>query len=88
METSSSFTREQQRGTVSSNSRCQTVLFQQYSANLSPSAGDYIEFKSKSTDAKWRGRLQAFGVNVVFVVFFVTLYLSGRLAVIPEVLLL
>mmetsp|Transcript_43849 Transcript_43849/g.115971 ORF Transcript_43849/g.115971 Transcript_43849/m.115971 type:complete len:969 (+) Transcript_43849:2-2908(+) len=46
--------------------------------------GDYIEFKSKSTDAKWRGRLQAFSVNVVFVVFFVTLYYSDRFAFIPE----
>jgi len=36
--------------------------------------GDYVEFKSNSRQAKWKGRLQAFSVNVVFVTFFVMLY--------------
>ena len=43
------YTREKQRDTVSSNSRFQTVLFQQYSPNLSTSAD------VPGQDEGWRG---------------------------------
>ena len=40
---------EKQRGTVSSNSRVQTILFQWYSANLSTMAYTYIAYTYTST---------------------------------------
>ncbi|CAE8722213.1 unnamed protein product [Polarella glacialis] len=40
--------------------------------------GDYVEFRSNYTQAKWKGRLQALLVNLMLVTFYVLLFLADR----------
>eukprot|EP00929_Paragymnodinium_shiwhaense_P051210 TRINITY_DN25787_c0_g1_i2.p1 TRINITY_DN25787_c0_g1~~TRINITY_DN25787_c0_g1_i2.p1 ORF type:complete len:1017 (-),score=204.50 TRINITY_DN25787_c0_g1_i2:70-3120(-) len=46
--------------------------------------GDYIEFRTSTHQGRWTGRLQAFSVNVFFVMFYVLIFVASENELPPE----